>query len=103
MDVTHVAYEADGVQKCRPVRLPIELTPNLHRRLAQWCRETASELDVGGLARGEVIEALLAELVSDQATATAVRRRLRAQRYAGATREPPSPRFPPESGNAMIG
>lgn len=60
----------------KTVFLPLELSPQLHRLLAQWCRQTASELEVTGLARAEVLEALITHLVSDDNTSRAVRDRL---------------------------
>jgi hypothetical protein len=47
----------------------------------RWCATTAAELDVTGLVRAEVIEALLEELVENPATAQAVRRRLAARMF----------------------
>jgi hypothetical protein len=73
MDVangTHGAFEAGAIQ------LPLQLTSGVHRRLAQWCRETARALDITGVARGEVIEALIDHLVSDPHTSQAIRQRL---------------------------
>jgi hypothetical protein len=58
------------------VRLPIELSPRLHRQLLSWCRETARELDVPGVARGDVIEALLRYLVEDESVSAEIRARL---------------------------
>lgn len=63
------------------VALPIQLAPPVHRRLMRWCATTAAELDVTGLVRAEVIEALLEELVENPATAQAVRRRLAARMF----------------------
>ena len=71
------------------VRLPIELSPRLHRQLLSWCRETARELDVPGVARGDVIEALLRYLVEDETVSAAIRGRL-----AAAMSPPWSPRQP---------
>jgi hypothetical protein len=59
-----------------PVQLPVQLSPAVSHRLAQWCRETARLLDTTGVARGEVLEALIEQLVSDPDTSLAVRRRL---------------------------
>ena len=64
------------------VTLPIQLDPWVHQRLLRWCTATAAALDVTRLVRGEVIEALVEELVDNPVTADAVRRRLAARRAA---------------------
>jgi hypothetical protein len=64
------------------VSLPIQLTPSVHRRLMRWCTATAAALDVTRLARGEVIEALLEELVDNPTTSHSVQRRLAARQAA---------------------
>jgi hypothetical protein len=63
----------------RAVQLPIELAPAMQRLLMDWCRDTAHRLQVRGIARGDVIEALLEHLVSDERAASAVRERLARQ------------------------
>jgi hypothetical protein len=60
----------------RAVQLPIELAPAMQRLLMDWCRDTAHRLQVRGIARGDVIEALLEHLVSDERATSAVRERL---------------------------
>jgi len=64
------------------IALPIQLDPRVHRRLMRWCTATAAALDVTRLVRGEVIEALVEELVDNPATAHAVQRRLAARQTA---------------------
>ncbi|HZZ52553.1 MAG TPA: hypothetical protein VFE65_37115 [Pseudonocardia sp.] len=64
------AFEVGAIQ------LPLQLQPSVHRRLAQWCRETARLLDTSGVARADVIEALIDHLVNDPGTSQAIRRRL---------------------------
>ncbi len=76
MDVTDVTAGPIGGLPARAVQLPVSLPSQLHGQLTRWCRQTASELNVTALARGDVLEALLAELVTDADTADAVRRRL---------------------------
>lgn len=81
MTVIHSLHKkAIPVTTAEPaVSLPIQLAPGVHRRLMRWCTATAAELDVTRLVRGEVIEALLEELVDNPATAHSVRRRLAAR------------------------
>lgn len=70
MDVTDEVNGASGIN------LPLQLPPAVHNRLTQWCRETAELLDTTGVARGDVIEALIDNLLSDPDTSTAIRNRL---------------------------
>jgi hypothetical protein len=72
-------HEAGGAFEARAVQLAIELPPGLSRRLSRWCRETAHRLDVPGIPRADVLEALLDHLVIDEGTADAVRARLAGQ------------------------
>jgi hypothetical protein len=76
MDVTDDANGATVALPRPPVQLPVELAPGLHRRLAEWCRQTARALDVSGVARSDVIEVLLEHLVENADTSEAVRRGL---------------------------
>jgi hypothetical protein len=76
MDATRGVDVAD---EAGAIRLPLQLAPTVHRRLAQWCRDTADLLDTPGVARGEVMEALIDHLLSDPQTSEAVRRRLAKQ------------------------
>lgn len=91
MDVTIDTSDTGVVLGTRLVRLPIELTPRLHRQLAQWCRRTADTLDVAAIARGDVIEALLRLLVEDPTVSGSVRDLL-AEVYAADAA--PAPRRP---------
>jgi hypothetical protein len=71
-----VTGESLGVDDSGGITLPLRLSSTTHRRLIAWCRETARLLDTTGVARGEVIEALIDQLLSDPNTSRAVRRRL---------------------------
>lgn len=95
MDGADVAYEAGGDFGPRAVQLAIELPPGLSRRLSRWCRETAHWLDVPGIARADVLEALLDHLVVDEGTADAVRDRLAGQLRQERHRSRPLPRVNP--------
>ncbi|HZZ45362.1 MAG TPA: hypothetical protein VFE65_00590 [Pseudonocardia sp.] len=61
--------------------LPLQLSPSVHGRLAGWCRETARVLQTSGVARGDVLEALIDQLLNNPDTSMAVRRRLAALAY----------------------
>jgi hypothetical protein len=84
MDGVEVAPETDVFWPTRSVRLAVELSPGQNRLLSAWCRDTARELDVPGIARADVLEALLDLLIADDGATGAVRqrlaRRLRAER-----------------------
>jgi hypothetical protein len=94
MDVTIEVDEVGVVRSSRWVNLPVELSPRLHRELTEWCRRTADELQVSGLARADVIEALLHYLVEDETASKAVRARLEAGLPSARLHHPPSPRRP---------
>lgn len=79
MDGVEGSYETGGVLGSRSVQLAIELSPGLSRRLSRWCRETAHRLDVPGIARADVLEALLDHLLVDEGAADAVAARLAGQ------------------------
>jgi hypothetical protein len=76
MDGVEVAPETDVFWPMRSVRLAVELTPGQNRRLSAWCTETARELDVPGIARADVLEALLDLLITDDGATGVVRERL---------------------------
>jgi hypothetical protein len=84
-----------NVALARPrVQLPIELGSALHRRLAEWCRQTARALDVSGVARSDVIEVLLEHLVENADTSEAIRRGLIARLERDGTAARPPRRLP---------
>lgn len=64
-----------GRPGARPITLPVELSPRLHRQLVAWCQDTAEALDVRALARSDVIETLLEYLVEDDTASAAVQPR----------------------------
>jgi hypothetical protein len=76
MDATTGFSAADSTEPAQRVRLPIELSPTLQRRLARWCRETAQVLDVPTLTRADVVDTLLNYLLEDQSAAAEVQSRL---------------------------
>jgi hypothetical protein len=71
-----VPIDADGVDGAIALQLPVQLSPAVVRRLATWCRQTAQQLDVTALARGEVIETLIEQLLTDPHISDSVRGRL---------------------------
>lgn len=58
--------------RTKPVRRSVDLSPAYHARLTQWCRDTADE--IGARVTGQdVIRALVARLLADQALARRIR------------------------------
>ena len=58
------------------VHVPIELSPRTHRRLAKWCRDLTTDLEVRAIPLGDVVETMIDLLLTDRHTADAARRQL---------------------------
>lgn len=56
-----------SVVRAKPVRMTLDLSPDLHARFAQWCVETAPDLGRANLPGVEVVRQLLARLLDDEA------------------------------------
>lgn len=65
-----------GVGLPARVQVPLELSPRAHRRLAQWCRALATDLEVRAVPLGDVLETMIDLALTDPHTANAVRARL---------------------------
>lgn len=62
--------------RTKPVRRSVDLSPNYHARLTEWCAETADE--IGARVTGQaVIRALVARLLMDENLARRIRADLR--------------------------
>lgn len=63
--------------RTRPVRITVDLTPERHRALKRWARDTADDLEVTDVPLADVVRVLVRRLVEDDALAEAVRADLR--------------------------
>jgi hypothetical protein len=65
----HVA----GSVRTKPVRRSVDLSPTYHVRLTQWCAETAELIGTTRVTGQDVIRALVARLLMDEALARRIR------------------------------
>ncbi|MGH4014563.1 MAG: hypothetical protein ACRDSL_11700 [Pseudonocardiaceae bacterium] len=63
---------ADAV-RTKPVRRSVDLSPTYHTQLTQWCAETADEIGATRVTGQDVLRALVARLLVDQALARRIR------------------------------
>lgn len=64
----------------RPVRRTVDLSPVDHDRLTDWQRDTARQLGRTRITGEDVLRALVARLLTDDAVSAKIRADLRAQR-----------------------
>lgn len=85
----HVSARNNGVQRygdvaaeqlhraesarTKPVRRSVDLSPAHHTRLTQWCAETADMIGTARVTGQDVIRALVARLLMDEALAQRIR------------------------------
>lgn len=88
----HVSAQTNGVQRqqryhdiaaeqlhsadpprTKPVRRSVDLSPTHHARLTQWCAETADMIGTARVTGQDVIRALVARLLMDEALAQRIR------------------------------
>lgn len=60
-------------ERSRPVRRTVDLSPTHHRKLADWCSETAVELGVARVTGQDVLRSLVARLLTDETLARKIR------------------------------
>ncbi|HEV7453278.1 MAG TPA: hypothetical protein VGO16_18235 [Pseudonocardiaceae bacterium] len=59
--------------RTKPVRRSVDLSPAHHTRLTQWCAETADMIGTARVTGQDVIRALVARLLMDEALAQRIR------------------------------
>ncbi|MBV9012043.1 MAG: hypothetical protein JO281_09615 [Pseudonocardiales bacterium] len=59
--------------RTKPVRRSVDLSPMYHRKLTQWCAETADVIGTARVTGQDVIRALVARLLMDESLARRIR------------------------------
>ncbi|MGH4007388.1 MAG: hypothetical protein ACRDTH_04340 [Pseudonocardiaceae bacterium] len=62
-----------GSVRTKPVRRSVDLSPTYHVRLTQWCAEAADLIGAPRVTGQDVIRALVARLLMDEALARRIR------------------------------
>ncbi|MGH3920316.1 MAG: hypothetical protein ACRDSG_14970 [Pseudonocardiaceae bacterium] len=62
-----------GSVRTKPVRRSVDLSPTYHVKLTQWCAETADLIGTPRVTGQDVIRALVARLLMDEALARRIR------------------------------
>jgi hypothetical protein len=65
--------------RSKPVRITIDLAPELYRRLTGWSNETAAELDLAKLPIADVVRAMV-RLLDDPSVESKARATIRAMK-----------------------
>jgi hypothetical protein len=63
--MSDVADEPARTQRPRSVRLTVDLLPEDHARLRQWCMDVAVRLGRGNISQADVVRVLLERLHAD--------------------------------------
>jgi hypothetical protein len=71
------ALVSNRAVRTKPVRRSVDLSPTHHAMLLEWCAKAADELGVTRVTGQDVIRALVARLLMDQALARRIRADLR--------------------------
>lgn len=66
-----------GSVRSKPVRRSVDLSPSYHAQLTRWCAETADEIGATRVTGQDVMRALVARLLADEALARRIRADLR--------------------------
>lgn len=68
---------AAPTERTKLVRRSVDLSPTHHRKLTEWCAETASEIGAARVTGADVFRTLVARLLTDETLARKVRADLR--------------------------
>lgn len=82
LDQLHQAAPAEGqpaprtkgsIERVKAVRRSVDLSPAHHRKLTEWCSDTATELGVSRVTGADAIRTLVARLLTDETLARKIR------------------------------
>ena len=62
-----------GSGRTKPVRRSVDLSPECHAKLTQWCAETADVIGTARVTGQDVIRALVARLLMDESLTRRIR------------------------------
>ncbi len=72
-DIAAEQLDSADSARTKPVRRSVDLSPSHHARLTQWCAETADVIGTARVTGQDVIRALVARLLMDEALARRIR------------------------------
>lgn len=62
-----------ATERSRMVRRSVDLSPNHHAKLGEWCNETAVQIGTARVTGQDVFRALVARLLTDETLARKIR------------------------------
>lgn len=74
------ARRQQATLRTKPVRLTVDMTPELHRKLKRWAADAADEIEAADVPLAEVVRALVRRLAEDDQLAAQVLEDLRSLR-----------------------
>ena len=72
-DIAAEQLDRKDSARTKPIRRSVDLSPAHHARLTQWCAETADMIGTARVTGQDVIRALVARLLMDEALAERIR------------------------------
>lgn len=65
-----------STERVKAVRRSVDLSPNQHRKLTEWCNDAADQLGVSRVTGADAIRTLVAQLLTDETLARKIRANL---------------------------